>query len=285
MKELNQQQSSELESKLELFEKHIEYSIEMAKDDDKKSIENGEYNYLIENHNIMENVVLSEELDESLNLSSLSKEQLIEKAIDDGNFEMEYEELSSPFQYGGSKENEFYCLQWGGDREYQLDKSSIEEYLLSFSLKGLFENYKEFEEFVNYNIGRSEYLKEYWAFSTTDLSHQNVTYNTDYDVVRCLLTNEEELIKFLKENVKTEEPFVKKTLKVTMEEYNDLRENYDGFCIKCGKINEGNHEPDAEKYECSHCEARESYGVEFLFMGGQIEIVESQDESTLDDSY
>ena len=61
-------------------------------------------------------------------------------------FTMEYEELSSPFQYGGQVENEFYCLQWGGDRDCQIDRDNISVHLPSFPLAETFDNYAEFEE-------------------------------------------------------------------------------------------------------------------------------------------
>lgn len=276
---------TELEAKLEAFEDYIESSIEMSISSDQESVENGEYAYLIEEHNFQENTELSEDLQTALDNSTLDKESLIKKVINEGNFEMEYEELSSPFQYGGAKENEFYSLPWGGDRECQVDKTSVEEFLPSFILKDEFENFSQFEEFVKENIGRKEYLKEFWKFSTTDLTHTQIIYNTDYDVVRCVIKDEESLISFLKENVKPEVPFTHKKLKVVMSDYHNLRNAYDGFCVKCGKINEGGHEPDAEKYECGHCETRNSYGIETLLMSGDLEIVESEEESNLEDSY
>lgn len=280
-KSLTPEQEKELELKLEAFEGYVEASIEMNIESDQESINNGEYKYLVEDSNISESPNLSEDLQEALDNSTVSVDDLISKALDEDKFTMEYEELSSPFQYGGQVENEFHCLQWGGDRDCQIDRDNISVHLPSFPLAETFDNYAEFEEYVNYKIGRQEYLKKYWEFATTALTHTQVTYNTDYDVVRCVLSDEESLIAYLKENVKPEEPFTKKTLKVTKEEFRDLRNNHDGFCVYCGKINDGGHEPDAQNYECSHCEKKHSSGVEILFMSGEITIVDNDDESTL----
>lgn len=282
---MNPNKAKELEEKIESFKDYVESSIESNIENDQESIENGEYDYLIENHCYQEDFPLSEDLEEALEKSSLSKSSMIEKVIDEGNFKMEYEELSSPFQYGGAKENEFYSLPWGGDGECQIDRDSVLALLPSFDLKQEFENFALFEEYVNFNIGRVDNLKKYWDLATTNISHVNVIYNTDYDIVRCLIKDEDSLISFLKENPKPEEKFVNKTLKVTKSEYLSLRNAYDGFCVKCGKINEGGHEPDAEKYACGHCETNNSYGIEILFMGGDVVIVDNEEESNLEDSY
>lgn len=282
---MDSRKNQELEEKLEKFEKYIESSIEVNKESDQESIKNGEYKYLIESHNIQDDCELSESLQEALDNSSLSKDDLLEKVVKDENFEMEYEELASPFQYGGAMENEFYCLPWGGDRECQIDREQVQEFLPSFDLKQEFSSLSEFQEFVDYNIGRQDYLKQFWNFATTSLTHTQIIYNTDYDVVRCLIEDEEGLIEFLKQNPKPEEPFERKKLKLVMSDYHNLRNGHDGFCIKCGKINEGNHEPDAEKYECTHCETRNSYGIEILFMSGDVEIVDTEDESNIEESY
>ena len=135
---MDSRKNQELEEKLEKFEKYIERSIEVNKESDQESIKNGEYKYLIESHNIQADCELSESLQEALDNSSLSKDDLLEKVVKDENFEMEYE---------------------------------------------------------------------------------------------------------------------------------------------------GNHEPDAEKYECTHCETRNSYGIEILFMSGDVEIVDTEDESNIEESY
>lgn len=285
VKEINEKKASELESKLREYEDFIESSIEGAISGDEESINNGEYKYLVEDHCFQDDMPLSESLQEALDESSISLGDLIKKVINDDNFDMNYESLSSPFQYGGAEENEFYSLQWGGDKDYQIDRENVAQFIPSFSLKEEFESFSEFEEYVRYNIGYVDYLDKYWEVCVSNAQTITITYNTDYDVVRCVINDEESLIEFLKENKKPEESFVPKVLKVTKEEYVSLRNSYDGFCVKCGKVNEGNHEPDAEHYECSHCETKNSFGVEICLMNGSIEIVEDSEESTLDDSY
>lgn len=282
---MTKSQEEELIKKIEEFDSYSESSIENSISADQDSVNSGEYSYLVESHCIQEDVTLSEHLQEALDKSSLSLKDLIEKAIDGGHFKMQYEELSSPFQYGGALEDEFYSLQWGGDRECQIDKESVEEFNPSFPLNDYFESFTEFMDWVKYNVGNLDSIKAYWDLMASGASHVQLIYNTDYDVVRCILSDDEVLIAYLQEHPKPKEVFTPKVLKVTEKEYLMLRNQYDGFCIKCGKVNEGNHEPDAENYTCSHCEASESYGVEILLLNGGIEIVDNDEESNLDESY
>lgn len=48
-----------------------------------------------------------------------------------------------------------------------------------------------------------------------------------------------------------------------------LSENYDGFCIACGKTQSG-VEPDARCYECESCGAAKVYGAEQLVVMGLV---------------
>mgnify|MGYP003684278405 CR=1 FL=1 len=274
----------ELEIKLEDFENAINESNESCIENDKNQIENMEYSYLIESSSRMESdqIDLEEELQLVLDKSTISKDQLIEYAINNNFFEMEYESLGSPFHYGGSKENEFYTLPWGGDRENQIDRSNLEEFKPSFNLKEEFSTKNEFEIFVKENIGNMDYLDAYWDLFAGGESTIRVIYNTDYDVVRCILNNEESLMGYLKENKKKVK---RKVLKITEAQYHDLNNNYDGFCTSCGKINEGSHEPDAQNYLCSNCGEKTSFGIEWCMIAGYLEIVDSENESTLEDSY
>jgi len=61
------------------------------------------------------------------------------------------------------------------------------------------------------------------------------------------------------------------TIKITEEEYNDMRGNGGGFCLDCG-IEAFGIEPDARNYTCDDCEADEVFGIEELLMMGKIEI-------------
>lgn len=285
MRNFTEAQEVELGDKLAAFEKSIESDIELTIESEKEAIKDGEYKYIIEGNEECNDVELSEDLAEALKKSSLTKKDLIKKAIEDGHFKMRYDEQSSPFQYGGALEDEFKCLEWGGDRDCQIDRERIEEFLPSFDLSDYFETFKEFEDFVKRTYVRIENLKLFYEFATSDKSHGFVIYNTDYDIIRCILSDDEILIKYLEANPKKLVPFKKKKLRITMDEFNDLRDANDGFCVKCGKINEGFHEPDAENYECSHCEERESFGMDTLFMNGTVQLVEDEDESDLDDAY
>lgn len=63
-------------------------------------------------------------------------------------------------------------------------------------------------------------------------------------------------------------------IKMTMDEYRDHRENYDGFCLACGEVKEGGCEPDCENYLCESCEAMAVQGLENLLIADLIEIEE-----------
>ena len=280
---LSPEQINELTEKLAEFNKDVESSIENYKEHEKETIENGEYNYLVKDgdHNPMEKFHLSEIFEEAMKDKEITVNKLIEFAIENDHFKMEYEELANPFHYGGSVEDEFQSISWGGDRDYQYDKK--DEFKLSFNLKDIFKTVAEFKEFVNYEIGRSDYDEQYFElYSDQKMTHVNIRYNTDYDVIRCILKDEEKLLEFINSAKTT--PFTPKILKITEEEYNELSDSHSGFCEYCGKINDGGHEPDAEKYECSHCERKHSYGVELCRIGGKIEIVDNPEDSEYEDA-
>lgn len=284
---LNREQEQELETKLELFEKFVESEIELNIENDKQQVENGEYDYLVESGNIADedNISLSEDLEEALEKSSISKHSLVEQAIATENFFLEYNTQSSPFEYGSADEDEFHCIQWGGDKELQLDLNKVELFRPSFDVKSFFKNIDEFKDYVNYHIGSHDHLKSFFAFFALGESSQWVRYNTDYDIIRVKIKDIEPLLSYLKEHPKPEEIINNKTLYLTVAEFKDLRDAQDGFCFKCGKINDGNHEPDAEKYECHHCNTRNSYGVDLAFTMGQLVVVEKQEDSNLDEAY
>lgn len=48
-----------------------------------------------------------------------------------------------------------------------------------------------------------------------------------------------------------------------------LSENYEGFCLACGKT-QSCVEPDARRYECESCGAHKVYGAEELVMMGLV---------------
>lgn len=61
---------------------------------------------------------------------------------------------------------------------------------------------------------------------------------------------------------------------MTIEEYEQHREEYNGICTSCGEIRDGGTEPDAEEYECDACGKMAVQGIENAFMAGAIEIEE-----------
>lgn len=62
------------------------------------------------------------------------------------------------------------------------------------------------------------------------------------------------------------------TTTMTEEEYLDLTNSYGGVCIKCGEIQEGGVEPDAQGYECPACGEPAVMGAEDALMRGFIEV-------------
>lgn len=48
-----------------------------------------------------------------------------------------------------------------------------------------------------------------------------------------------------------------------------LSENYEGFCLACGKT-QSCVEPDARRYECESCGAAKVYGAEELVLMGLV---------------
>lgn len=58
-----------------------------------------------------------------------------------------------------------------------------------------------------------------------------------------------------------------KRITITLEQYEEAREDYLGYCIKCGAERDS-CEPDARKYPCEECGEKAVYGAdEFLVMG------------------
>lgn len=62
------------------------------------------------------------------------------------------------------------------------------------------------------------------------------------------------------------------TKQMTLEEVNDARESYEGFCKHCNDITTEEVEPDAENYNCPVCEQDEVFGIEQAVLLGYISI-------------
>lgn len=57
--------------------------------------------------------------------------------------------------------------------------------------------------------------------------------------------------------------------KITLEQYQELADEYGGICISCG-TEAYNIEPDARKYVCDYCGAKKVYGAEELLIMGLV---------------
>ena len=59
---------------------------------------------------------------------------------------------------------------------------------------------------------------------------------------------------------------------LTAEEYQDMDDSSEGFCLSCGEIAYG-VEPDARNYTCDECGDTKVYGTSELLLMGNIEII------------
>lgn len=62
------------------------------------------------------------------------------------------------------------------------------------------------------------------------------------------------------------------SVKMTMEEYREHCDSYDGICLACGEVKFGDCEPDAESYICPECSSDSVMGIELALIAGLIEI-------------
>jgi len=62
------------------------------------------------------------------------------------------------------------------------------------------------------------------------------------------------------------------TPRLTVEEFTDARESYEGFCTNCNEVTNSNVEPDARRCECESCGERTVYGMEEALLCGFITI-------------
>ena len=64
---------------------------------------------------------------------------------------------------------------------------------------------------------------------------------------------------------------VKRTKGISIEEYQNHRDNYDGYCTDCDEVTQtGGVEPDARKYECPVCGKMTVMGIEEALMEGYV---------------
>jgi hypothetical protein len=56
---------------------------------------------------------------------------------------------------------------------------------------------------------------------------------------------------------------------ITIEQFEELLDSDTGICLKCG-AERGMCEPDARRYPCDECGARQVYGVEELLQMGHV---------------
>jgi hypothetical protein len=62
-------------------------------------------------------------------------------------------------------------------------------------------------------------------------------------------------------------------IKISKDEYLEMREDYVGLCLKCG-AERYSCEPDAREYECEECLEKAVYGIEELLLMDELEFEE-----------
>lgn len=59
-------------------------------------------------------------------------------------------------------------------------------------------------------------------------------------------------------------------VKITMTEFLEWQDEYNGICLECGAIRFGDTEPDAEEYHCDNCGKDKVQGMENAMIEGNI---------------
>jgi hypothetical protein len=65
---------------------------------------------------------------------------------------------------------------------------------------------------------------------------------------------------------------------MTVAEFEEVCDAYQGFCTNCRRTTTHGVEPDAREYECESCGERTVYGAEEALFMGLIEIVPADDD-------
>lgn len=73
-------------------------------------------------------------------------------------------------------------------------------------------------------------------------------------------------------------PYVRKFY-VTEDEYADMDDSSQGFCLACGELADG-CEPDACNYKCEACGKKQVFGAAELLLMGHILITDSEDDDS-----
>ena len=59
-------------------------------------------------------------------------------------------------------------------------------------------------------------------------------------------------------------------INVSIDDFQEHADSYDGVCTECGEVTEGGVEPDAEGYECPSCGACAVMGMELALVSGLV---------------
>jgi hypothetical protein len=72
---------------------------------------------------------------------------------------------------------------------------------------------------------------------------------------------------------------------VSVSDYEQANESYEGFCARCRAFTTGSCEPDAHGYECEECGAKAVYGAEEALYMGLIDISGDDEDYDRDSDY
>lgn len=54
-----------------------------------------------------------------------------------------------------------------------------------------------------------------------------------------------------------------KSMKIALDQFQQHRDDYDGFCVACNAVtNDGGCEPDASYYQCEQCGQKTVFGID-----------------------
>jgi len=261
---MDQLKKMELKDKISGFESFIEESI----------VENRERIILnIQNykHLVRETSVLPFQLSEELKNLGKSQQELVQFAIQEQFFYLEYEKRED--RYDSPRIDEFFHLNWGRGQSFEISRDLLTEkgFILNWKLSdSLIETYSQFKEFVRIEFGESYKHLGLWWLAQQPINSVFVDYKNGEDVVRCFLDKDQIIKELSREKPKID--FEIKHLNLKQSDYLEKRSKFHGFCVKCGSVNESSHEPTAEFYRCDHCHEDYSFGLDYCLDHGFLKI-------------
>lgn len=249
-----------LEDKLKQWSLFVEKTLNDAKREEIRTV--NEKKYLVQRQKVNPKTKLSQKIEEAIKSKGLSRGELFDYVVLDQAFNLFYEERDEDsFE---QLENEIHTIRWGKDRAIEISRDVfISENLgIDFNLKDhLIERFEDFQEFVRIEFDATQTHLEIWyQLQTSSIPSFFIRSGTSHDIIRCVIDEEIVLEWLNRENVKID--FEPKIITVSIKELETHQASFDGYCIKCGSFNVGNHEPDLTFNHCNHCGENFSFGMD-----------------------